>query len=524
MWPALTITSPANGAAIDGTTVDVYYASSGDLTGADHVHLQIDNEPEVRGLSFNGNHQFTNVQAGQHAVRGYLATAAHARINNSDTSVYFSVSVPDTMPPAVSVNILNGSVLSGSIIIEIAASDNVAVSHVELYKDEVFFANDTTAPYQYMWNTLDDANALHTIFARAFDTSNNKAVSPAINVLINNSADVTVPPVASDISVSSLAANSAAVTWRTDRPAKSQIEYGLDENYGLFTQLDSALKTSHDVVITGLESSKTYHYRVLSADENGFLQPSIDQVFATLSSPAPSGSGGGGGGGGAAGDGIPVISKRPESEKPASTVPVDSIQLTSDLKPGEFTRMTVPENFPVKAIVIESSQPSTAVVEIKKINSTNVPEPPAKVYSYLRIDVNTTTAFSYAELEFEVPKEWVDSQGFRLDKIKMLRYGNGWERLDTYYTGDTTTNYQFRAVVPGFSLFAVVGETDFTDYITPADEGVSIQPIVSPAGDYTPSQQYFIISGVMLLIAVLLYFYYHRKRRPHFDSVFQEKT
>jgi len=84
--PTFSITNPTNNAIISGSTVNVNYASSGDLTGAAHVHLQLDNNPEIRGLSFSGLHQFTNVPAGSHTVRGYIARADHSKIGNEATA------------------------------------------------------------------------------------------------------------------------------------------------------------------------------------------------------------------------------------------------------------------------------------------------------------------------------------------------------------------------------------------------------------------------------------------------------
>ncbi len=92
-----------------------------------------------------------------------------------------------TPPPLVVINSpINWSMINGLINVEVNATDDRAIGYVELYKDDIFFANDTTTPYQYTWNTKNDANGLHTLHAIAVDTSGNAAISDKISIIINN--------------------------------------------------------------------------------------------------------------------------------------------------------------------------------------------------------------------------------------------------------------------------------------------------------------------------------------------------
>uniref|UniRef100_A0A832I353 DUF4082 domain-containing protein n=1 Tax=Eiseniibacteriota bacterium TaxID=2212470 RepID=A0A832I353_UNCEI len=74
-----------------------------------------------------------------------------------------------------------------------------------------------------------------------------------------------VPPVISAVAVSP-AQTSATVTWTTDEPATSVVDYGASA--GALTQQVSsgALVTSHSLEITGLAAATTYHFRVGSTD------------------------------------------------------------------------------------------------------------------------------------------------------------------------------------------------------------------------------------------------------------------
>jgi hypothetical protein len=61
------------------------------------------------------------------------------------------------------------------------------------------------------------------------------------------------------------------VSWETDEPSTSQIEYGIGStgNYTNKTQEDTALSTTHVVIISQLKPSSPYHFRVVSRDGAG---------------------------------------------------------------------------------------------------------------------------------------------------------------------------------------------------------------------------------------------------------------
>jgi glucose/arabinose dehydrogenase len=70
------------------------------------------------------------------------------------------------------------------------------------------------------------------------------------------------------------------ITWRTDVPADSQVQYGQTTPYGSATDLDRNLVTSHSVTITGLTRRVPYSFQVLSRDGAGSLS-SATGTFTT---------------------------------------------------------------------------------------------------------------------------------------------------------------------------------------------------------------------------------------------------
>jgi peptidoglycan hydrolase-like protein with peptidoglycan-binding domain len=93
--------------------------------------------------------------------------------------------------------------------------------------------------------------------------------------------DIT-PPVITDVTVENIQEHSAVITWNTDEPATSQLEFGLTSQYGNFTALGTALATAHSVSLLGLSSNTTFHFRVRSKDAAGNEAISLDHSFTTL--------------------------------------------------------------------------------------------------------------------------------------------------------------------------------------------------------------------------------------------------
>ncbi len=70
------------------------------------------------------------------------------------------------------------------------------------------------------------------------------------------------------------------VSWDTDEPASSQIEFGegTGSTYSQKTQEDMNLTTNHLVIISDLTPSKVYHLRALAKDKAGNEGKSVDTV------------------------------------------------------------------------------------------------------------------------------------------------------------------------------------------------------------------------------------------------------
>lgn len=76
-------------------------------------------------------------------------------------------------------------------------------------------------------------------------------------------------------------ANSATVSWDTDEPSTSDVDYGKTVSYELGQVYDSALVTQHSVILPYLAAETLYHCQIISEDPSGNQAVSADQDFIT---------------------------------------------------------------------------------------------------------------------------------------------------------------------------------------------------------------------------------------------------
>ena len=96
-------------------------------------------------------------------------------------------------PPVVGVaGIGAGATLSGALLLDARATDNVGVTQVKWYVDYVEVAWDGAAPWQASWDSKDVADGTHTIFAKAADARGAWGTSDVVTFTVLN--DTVVNP------------------------------------------------------------------------------------------------------------------------------------------------------------------------------------------------------------------------------------------------------------------------------------------------------------------------------------------
>jgi hypothetical protein len=115
----------------------------------------------------------------------------------------------DTTAPTVSLTApANSATVNGTVAVSADASDNVGVTKVEFYVNNVLKSTDTTAPYSYSWDTTTVVNGPYSLYAKAYDAVGNVGQSATVSVTTNNlitasmSTAITLPTAIGTVTIS----------------------------------------------------------------------------------------------------------------------------------------------------------------------------------------------------------------------------------------------------------------------------------------------------------------------------------
>ena len=174
---------------------------------------------------------------------------------------------------------------------------NVAVTNVSWGSARIRWTTDRPASSQVLYGETgaygeDSGTDLilvttHDVFITGLteDTDYHYVVvSVDANQNSTQSADATfttavIPLVVFEVAVTA-GVDSAVVTWRTNKPSDTRVEYGLTDAYGSETTLKTAFVDVHSDTLRGLTPGQTYHFRARSA-AGGAPAYSVDTAFQT---------------------------------------------------------------------------------------------------------------------------------------------------------------------------------------------------------------------------------------------------
>jgi hypothetical protein len=116
-----------------------------------------------------------------------LSAVAHDAAGNISTATTISVvvnnPVPDTTAPSVQITSpASGSTLAKNLKVTVVATDNVAVTRVDLFIDGKLYQSATASNTSFTWNTAKVTNGTHTLQAFAYDAAGNKGASAVVTV------------------------------------------------------------------------------------------------------------------------------------------------------------------------------------------------------------------------------------------------------------------------------------------------------------------------------------------------------
>ena len=204
----------------------------------------------------------------------------------SNDNLFTTAAAPDTTPPMLSnievagrtdrlavVGWSTNEPADGSVQYGKASSYGSRVSDLAL-----------SLKHSLTLKGLEPSTTYHFRVESKDSSGNGPAVSTDLTFTTLAAPDL-LPPVLSNIMVKGITGNLAVVSWETDEPADSEVEFGNTTSYGGLAR-DLALAALHELTLIGLEPMTTYHFRVRSTDASG-NGPSVsaDRTFTTSALP-----------------------------------------------------------------------------------------------------------------------------------------------------------------------------------------------------------------------------------------------
>lgn len=188
--------------------------------------------------------------AGRDPYFGYGRVNAAAAVN----AVKVTAPVADTQAPTSAITSpAASSSVSGIVTVNVAASDNVGVDHVELKANGTVIGTDISSPFSFSWNTANAANGMATLVATAFDAAGNATASAPVSV---NVANVTPPP----------AKDTTPPVVKIDNPAAGTVSgqvsvaVSASDNSGA-AGISESLYIDNKLVATGKGGALAYNWR-----------------------------------------------------------------------------------------------------------------------------------------------------------------------------------------------------------------------------------------------------------------------
>lgn len=195
--------------------------------------------------------------------------------NQSFANAYqglFKEQVPDTEKPSKPEN-LKGTATQSSISLSWSAStDNVRVSHYNIYQNKQLIGTSNTTNYTVS-NLSPDTTYSFTV--EAVDTSGNRSTSSdVLTIRTQAGSQLPAPSMPTGLVVKGVSQNSVTLGWSANDPKEEVIGYEIYRNGVLLTTT-----MTPDFIDKGLMSDTTYTYQIAAVNSSGISKKS-QQVTA----------------------------------------------------------------------------------------------------------------------------------------------------------------------------------------------------------------------------------------------------
>lgn len=200
---------------------------------------------------------------------------------NGQPSNGIGFTLPDTIPPAVTGLTPSSGALAVPVETSVSATFSEALDASTIGPSAMFLngpGGTVAASVTYDGTshvvTLTPAAPLASLSAYTVtvpagasgvtDLAGNPLVADVTWTFTTRAGDVTPPEITAVKAAPG--STTAVITWTTDEPSTSRVDYGTSAQSLTLQGLDSTLVTTHSVVLSGLSAKTKYYFRVTSVD------------------------------------------------------------------------------------------------------------------------------------------------------------------------------------------------------------------------------------------------------------------
>ncbi len=197
--PSVTITWPQEGLTIaaDRIAVKVTYQAAGDAAVA-RVSLSVDGRVvdarEIDPAESVGRVSFAwaagSYEVGDHEIT-VTATDSFGEMGEQTISVRIERGDAGFARSIRIVSPRSGGTVAGKTPVEVAVDETAVVRYVIFLVDDVFKAMSNVRPFTYVWDTTRYLNGLHELRVKAYLSGGAEALSPTVEVRIDNPSGAT---------------------------------------------------------------------------------------------------------------------------------------------------------------------------------------------------------------------------------------------------------------------------------------------------------------------------------------------
>jgi hypothetical protein len=189
---------------------------------------------------------------------------------------------PDTMVPTAAIaSPPDGATVSGTVDVDVTATDDVAVTKVDFFVNGTIVGTDNGAPYAFSWNTSSLVDGAYMLQAKAYDAAGHTGSSPVITVQVEHPA---TPP-GGDIVLYAGDVATVSGTWALDAVSDAAGGTAVRNPNAGAARVETALASPVNYVefTFNAEAGVPYHLWIRGkAQGNGWKNDSVHVQFSNV--------------------------------------------------------------------------------------------------------------------------------------------------------------------------------------------------------------------------------------------------